>query len=151
MKELLRDLTGGNVAAAKVILSTVVMALATYQVFLMAVGYGRLRLPFLGAGPAARAHRAVGDSIVVLAAVVALMCVVNFGGYSAVGDAGPSQRGRVAVHVVAATSVLALLALKVMVVRAWRRWDRFLPLIGLSLFVAFALVWATSALDYLRR
>ena len=41
------QLSRGNVAQVKTVLATIVMALAVYQLGLMAVGYGKLRLPFL--------------------------------------------------------------------------------------------------------
>ena len=39
----------------------VALALAVYQLALIAVAYGKLRLPFLDPPPAGRSHRAVGD------------------------------------------------------------------------------------------
>jgi hypothetical protein len=152
MKELLRDLTGGQVTEAKVILSSVVVVLAAYQVFLMLVGYGKIRLSFLGPGPATRVHRAVGDTLLVLAAVLAFMCVVNFGGYRGVSKvAGGTEKVRVLVHVVTGTLLLAVLFTKVAVVRLWRQLDRFLPLLGGTIFACFLVIWVTSALDYMTR
>lgn len=58
MEELVQDLTRGNVTEVKVVLASVVAALACYQLFLMAVGYGKVRLRFLDPGPAAFADRA---------------------------------------------------------------------------------------------
>lgn len=79
MEDLFEELTRGNVTEVKVVLASVVAALAVYQVVLMAVGYGRLRPPFLGAGPASSAHRAIGDAIVVVTVLVAVMCLTYFG------------------------------------------------------------------------
>ena len=45
MEELIEDLTRGNVTEVKVVLASIVAALAVNQVLLMAVGYGKLRLP----------------------------------------------------------------------------------------------------------
>lgn len=152
MKEILRDLTGGDVTRAKVILASIVMVLAAYQVFLMAVGYGKLRLPFLRPGPASRAHRAVGDTALVLAAALAFMCIVNFGGVTGVSSAkGGGEKARVAVHVAAGSLLLVALFVKVAVIRAWRRLDRFLPALGIAVFTLFFVIWVTSALDYMAR
>ena len=108
MEDLIGDITRGNVTEVKVVLASVVMALACYQLVLIAVGYGKVRPSFLGARPAALAHRAVGDAIVVMVVVVALMCLSYFG-------FGEDRT----LHVVAATALLVVLALKIAVVRWW--------------------------------
>jgi hypothetical protein len=122
-----------------VVLASIVTALAVYQVALMAVGYGKVRLPFLGAGPASATHRAVGDTIVLVTLVVASACL-SFYGFDDDGGA----------HAISGTALLAVLAVKVAVVR----WggaviSRFLPLLGLSVFTLFAITWSTSAGSFL--
>jgi len=52
VEDFVEQLSRGNVEEVKVVLASVVAALAIYQVLLMAVGYGRLRLPFLASRPA---------------------------------------------------------------------------------------------------
>jgi Family of unknown function (DUF6529) len=52
-------------------------------------------------------------------------------------------------HVIAAIALLAVLALKVLVVRRLHFLGRFLPIIGLSVFVLLAVTWASSAGDFL--
>ena len=69
MEDLFETITRGNVTEVKVVLASVVAALAIYQVLLMAVCYGRLRIGFLQPPAAGWAHRAVGDSIVVVSVV----------------------------------------------------------------------------------
>lgn len=130
------ELTRGNPTEVKTVLASVALALAIYQLALIAVGYGRLRPRFLAAPPAARAHRAVGDTICVIVLVVALMCVAVFGfdAESAVGS----------IHAVAAIAFLALLALKVAVVRSGRLGSA-LPYLGSGVFVLLGATWATSA------
>jgi Family of unknown function (DUF6529) len=137
VQELIEDLTRGNVAEVKVVLASVVLALAVYQVVLASVAYGRLRPPFLSAAVASWTHRASGDAILALTAVVATMCV----GYYGFEDGGA--------HAVAACVVLGLLAAKVLVVRAGGRLGRLLPLLGVSLLAAYAITWLTSAGDFL--
>ena len=74
MEDLVESITRGNVTQVKVVLASVVVALAVYQVLLMAVGYGKLRLPFLRPRAASVAHRAAGDTIVFVTVCVAVMC-----------------------------------------------------------------------------
>jgi len=139
VEELIETLTRGNVSEVKIVLASVVLTLAVYQVTLMAVGYGRLRLPFLRPGPASAAHRAIGDAIVVITIVVATMCVAYFGFAEDGGSA----------HIVVATSLLVVLAFKVAVVRWLHGLGRLLPLLGGAVFVLFAATWATAAAEYL--
>ncbi|MET0958049.1 MAG: DUF6529 family protein [Solirubrobacterales bacterium] len=100
MEGFFETITRGNVTEVKVVLASVVMALAGYQVFLMAIGYGKLRLRFLEPAPATRAHRAIGGTIVVVSLLVAAMCLAYF------------ELDEAAVHAVVASALLAVLALK---------------------------------------
>lgn len=137
MEQLIDDLTRGNVTEVKVVLASVILALAVYQVLLAAVAYGRLRPPFLSGAVASWTHRASGDTILVLTLVVATMCV-SFYGFE---DGG--------LHAVAACVLLALLAAKVVAVRLGGKLGRLLPLLGAALLASFAVVWLTSAGDFL--
>ena len=138
MEDFFEDLTRGNLTEVKVVLASVVISLAVYQLMLIAVGYGKVRPGFLGAGPATRAHRAVGDAIAVLVVVVALMCISYFG-----------FEDDKTLHVVAAIALLAVLALKVAVIRRFHSLGRFLPALGLTVFLLLAVTWLTSAGDFL--
>jgi Family of unknown function (DUF6529) len=138
MEDLVESLTRGNPTEVKVVLATVVVALAVYQLLLIAVGYGRLRPPFLGARPASRAHRAIGDALLVLIVVVAIMCLAVYGWDD---DGG--------VHAVAGAVLLGVLAVKVLVVRAGGRLGRLLPLLGAAVFTLLAVTWLASAGDFL--
>ena len=208
MEDLIEELTRGNVTEVKVILASVVLALAVYQLLLAAVAYGWVRLPFLESHPASWAHRASGDAIVVLTVLVAVACVSYYGfefedeggahaifgaillgvialkviavGYGrvrppflasraaslahrAVGDVIAALLVVVAVmclsyfgieddagaHVVAASALLAVLALKILVLRRWHRLSPLLPALGACVFVLLAVTWATSAGDLL--
>jgi hypothetical protein len=140
VEDLVDSLTRGNVTAVKVVLASVVLALAAYQLALITVGYGKVQSSFLASRAAAAAHRFAGDAIVVLIVVVAVMCISYFG---TSGEDGST------LHVIAAISLLCVLALKVVVVRWWHGASRLLPLLGTSLFALIALTWASSAYLYL--
>jgi uncharacterized membrane protein len=138
VEDLFETLTRGNVTEVKVVLASVVATLAVYQVILMAVGYQKLRPPFLGPGPASAAHRAIGDGIVVITVLVAIMCLSYF-----------ELEDDVVLHVVAASALLGVLALKILVLRRWHAMSRYLPVLGISVLVLFALTWTTSAGSFL--
>ena len=138
MGDVVETLTRGNVIEVKVILASVVLALAVYQLVLIAVGYRVVRPPFLSSRAASFAHRALGDAIAALLVVVAIMCLSYF---ELEDDAGA--------HVVAASALLVVIAFKIMVIRRWHRLGRLLPLLGACVFVLLALTWATSAGDLL--
>jgi small-conductance mechanosensitive channel len=138
MEDLIETLTRGNPTEVKVVLASVALALAVYQVVLISVGYGKLRPPFLAPRPASAAHRAVGDTIAVVLVVVALMCIGYFG-----------LEDDATLHVVAAIALLSVLALKIVVVRWWHAMGRFLPALGISVWLLLALTWLTSAGDFL--
>lgn len=137
MEELLLSLTRGNLPEVKIVLATVVALLAAYQVALMAVGYGKLRLHFLGPRPAAKAHRAIGDSIAAVTLMVAIMCLGYFG-----------FEDDAAVHIVLAIALLAVLGLKILVVRRLHRLGRLLPALGISVFLLFWATWLSAAAEH---
>lgn len=133
MEDLVEELTRGNVAEVKTVLATVVLAVAVYQVVLIAVCYGRLRPPFLAGRPAARAHRAIGDTLAALIVLVAVACLAEYGFDD---DA--------AAHGIAGAALLGALTLKVLVLRAVPRGSRLLPLLGTSVLALIAFTWLTS-------
>jgi len=126
--------TRGNVVEVKTALASVALALAVYQVLLIAVAYGRLRPPVLDAAPASAAHRASGDAIAVILVVVAFACLA----YAGVEDGA-------ALHMAAGTALLLVLGLKITVIRALPRLGHLLPLLGTLVLALLALTWATSA------
>ena len=77
MEDLVYSIKRGNPGSVKTVLASVVLALAAYQVILAAIGYGKLRL--MDARPAFFTHRASGDAIVVVAAVVGFLCLAGYG------------------------------------------------------------------------
>ena len=120
------------------VLASVALALAVYQLALIAVAYGKARPGFLRPAPASRAHRAVGDTIAVLLVVTAVMCISYFG-----------FEDDASFHVVSAVGLIAVLALKVCVVRWWHRLGPLLPVLGVSVWVLLALTWISSAGSFL--
>ncbi len=149
MDQFVDEVTRGNVSQVKTVLASVVLALAGYQVLLMAVGYGKIRVPFLKPKAASLTHRAVGDAAVAVGIFVAFLCYSYFG----VGDGIEHARGeetvRATIHVVAGSLFVVAVVAKVIVVRRYRRLDRLLPAIGLTLFALFSIAWLTSAGNYL--
>lgn len=138
MEGLIEDLTNGTVTEVKVVLASVVLALAVYQLVLAAAAYGWVRPPFLESGPASWVHRASGDAIVVLTILVATACI-SFYGFDDDADA----------HSVLGCILLGVIALKVIAVRAGHRFSRLLPYLGVGLLGLFAATWLTSAGDFL--
>ena len=51
MEELIEDAARWNVAEVKAVLASVALSLGVYQLVVIAVGYGKLRLSFLDVGP----------------------------------------------------------------------------------------------------
>jgi hypothetical protein len=137
VEDLIESLTRGYVTEVKVVLASVVLVLAVYQLVLAAVSYGKVRLRFLESGPATWAHRASGDTILVLAVLVATACISYYG----------FEEG--GAHAVFGGLVLAALALKVLAVRIGGSSSPLLPWIGIALFGLLAATWLTSAGDFL--
>lgn len=138
MEDLVETLTRGNPTEVKVVLASVALALGCYQLLLIAVGYGKLRPGFLGPRAASFSHRAVGDALAIVLVVVAVVCLTLF-----------ELEDDTVAHVVCGSALLAVLALKVFVVRVTRGSSRALPPLGLAVFVLLALTWATSAGQFL--
>ncbi|HEY6730533.1 MAG TPA: DUF6529 family protein [Solirubrobacterales bacterium] len=137
MEDLIENLTRGNVTEVKVVLASVLLALAVYQLVLAAVSYRKVRLRFLDSGPATWVHRASGDTIIVLAVLVAVACLSYYG----------FEEG--GAHAVFGCLLLGALALKVLAVRIGGSSSPLLPWIGIALFGLFAATWLTSAGDFL--
>jgi Family of unknown function (DUF6529) len=149
MNDLIENLTNGHVTEVKIVLTSVVTALALYQAILMTVGYRKLRLPFLRPKVASRAHRTIGDVIAPITALVGLMCLGYFGISEGIDHARDGQEGVVALHVVTGFALAAVLTLKIVVVRWWHSLGRFLPYFGISVLTLFVVTWITSAGMYL--
>jgi Family of unknown function (DUF6529) len=135
VEDFVENLTRGNPGSVKSVLASVVLALASYQLILAAIGYRKL--PIIDAKPAFFTHRASGDMLAVLLVLVALMCLGAFG-----------FEGDYAVHGIAGIAAVAVLAIKVTVLRTGAG-GRFLPALGITLFVALALTWFTVTPDFI--
>jgi hypothetical protein len=145
VEDLIEALTRGNVVGVKIVLTSIVSALAIYQVFLMTVGYGKLRLPFLRPGPASATHRAVGDTVVVITLLVALMCLAYFG----FDDSGHGSDRGSNLHAIPGLLLIGVLALKITVIRWWHQMGRWLPALGITVFILFTITWLTSTIEFL--
>lgn len=145
MEHLVEQAVGGQVTALKIVLTSVVTALAVYQVLLMAVGYGVLRLPFLRPASASVAHRVVGDTIVALVVLIGLLCLAYFGIEDSVADGAPGPDSRAAWHSAASFALVAALAVKLLVLHRWHSLNRFLPALGILVLTLFVMTWLTSA------
>lgn len=138
MEQVFQDWARGNLTEVKVVLTSVLAALAVYQLLLATVIYGRVRPAFLGAGPAALTHRTSGDAIVVLVVLVGAVCL----SYGELEDDAT-------VHAIAGWALAGVLALKIVVVRWWHAAGRVLPLLGIALFSLLVLCWMTTARPFL--
>jgi hypothetical protein len=147
--DIVEAITAGRVTEVKIVLTSVATALAFYQVFLMSVGYGKLRLAFLDPKPASASHRAIGDTIALLTLLVAIMCLSFFEVEDGIEHAARGERGRVLIHVIGGFSLLGILGLKIVVVRWWHALGKALPVLGLSVLALFVLIWVTSVGAYL--
>jgi hypothetical protein len=130
------DITRGNPGSVKAVLASVVLALATYQLILAAIGYRKLPT-IIAERTAFFTHRASGDMIATLLIIVALMCLGAFG-----------LDDDYALHAAAGVGALAVLTIKVTVLRSGRG-GRYLPVLGLSLFLLIAVTWFTVTPDFL--
>jgi hypothetical protein len=149
MEDWVETITFGNVAQVKTVLATIVLCLAVYQVMLMSVGYNKVKTPFLKPKAASFAHRSVGDALAPIAFLVAWMCVSYFEVGDGIEHAAYDETTRAAIHVVAGSAFVAILVLKIIVVRWVRPMHRFLPHLGITALVLFAITWISSAGDYL--
>jgi len=149
MDDWVESVTGGHVTEVKIVLTSIVAALAFYQVFLMAIGYGKLKLPFLHPRSASRAHRAIGDTVVSITLLIGLMCLAYFGIEDGVEHAYPPDQSRVVWHLIVSFALFGVLALKIAVLRWWHSMGKYLPLLGISVLALFIASWVTSSAAYL--
>lgn len=145
MEDLIEAVTGGHVTAVKITLTSVLLGLGLYQTMLMAVGYGKLRPPFLNAASAAVTHRAIGDAIVVMVVLVAGFCLAYYGIEDSPRDGTPGPDVRVGIHIAAGAGLVGVLAFKLVVLHLWRRAQPLLPALGISALILMFVTWLSSA------
>jgi hypothetical protein len=134
VEDFVENLTRGNPGSVKAVLASVVLALATYQLILAAIGYRKL--PVIEARPAFFTHRASGDAIAVLFVLIALACLAVFG-----------FEDDYALHGWAGIAAAVVLAVKVTVIRTGTG-GRALPYLGVTLFTLLAVTWLTVTPDF---
>ncbi len=136
MEDFLEALANNRVGEVKLVLTVVAVALAFYQVFLMLIGYSKVKLPFLQPPAASIAHRSIGDAIIPIVLLVGLMCIGYFGMEDGLEDA--------AFHSLLGVLLAATFALKVIVVRWWHALGGLLPVIGTTLLLLLVGTLATA-------
>ena len=151
MEDLADAITQSNIPQVKTVLTSVITALAVYQVAMMAVGWGKVKLPFLKPRAASFAHRSVGDVIVPTTLLVGWICYAYYGFGDGPEHAYDDEETRATIHAWAGAALLMVLAVKIIVVRWWRSLNRYLPHFGITVFALLVVTWVTSAGDYLAR
>ena len=140
--KFLNDITGGNLLAWKVGLTTAVVALAGVQILLAAGLWGVSSSP-VGAARAAPLHRWNGRVVLVGAVLVGFSCLA--------GPAGPTSPTRVLLHSLFGSVLFAVLVAKFAFLKLVPGGGRWLPITGSALFLSFLAIWATSVADYIAR
>jgi hypothetical protein len=121
--------------------STVVAVLAVSQTWSMEAAMGHLPRGTTSMRTLMRLHRWGGRIAIVLAALVAIFCMVDRG--------APSEPSRVAIHVFFAATAFAALAVKLLLIRfrPALAYD-VAPWLGRYIAFAFVVVWVSSGLAY---
>jgi plastocyanin len=122
----------------KVWLATIVLGVAVLQVASMASVYGWLPVPDRIKEPLAIFHRWEGRTIVFVAVIIAVLCIL---------DPGPqSSPDRQRNHTYLGIAILALLTLKIGVIHfAPKAHTAVLPVLGLAVSGVFVGLWYTSS------
>lgn len=134
MDRFLIELTDNRVPEVKIVLTAVVVALAVYQVALITVVYGKVKLPFLSGRAASFTHRTMGDTIIPVALFVATACLFYF----------EEPFDEASLHGVLGVLLFVVLAFKIAVLHWWKSLGRFLPLLGSSVLVLFVMTTVTA-------
>ena len=135
----LNDLTGGQLLAWKVAVTSFVFALGGLQVAMAASfwGVGGLQI---SPQTAVVVHRWGGRVLLVGAVAVALACLL--------GPAGNTSPTRVVLHSIFGSVLFAALVAKFVLLKFARSGQSWLPAAGILVFVSVFAVWATSVGDY---
>lgn len=135
----LNDLTGGQLLAWKVAITTLVFALAGLQVAMAASFWGVGGFS-LSPSTAASVHRWSGRVLLFGAVLVAIACLV--------GPAGATSPTRTLLHSIFGSVLFAALVVKFVLLKFTPSKQSLLPVAGIVLFLSFFAVWATSVADY---
>lgn len=133
------DLTSGHLLAWKTAVSTLIVAMAGLQVALGARLWGAGGLP-MSTAVASRVHRWNGRLLLVLSMLIAFACLMT--------QAGPISPARILIHSIVGSTLLALLCVKLSLVRVTARGRHRLPAVGIALFVNYVAIWITSVYDF---
>ncbi|MGH2726468.1 MAG: DUF6529 family protein [Actinomycetota bacterium] len=120
--------------------ATIVFVLAGSQVLLAARFTGAVKFGWMRPSTANRIHKMSGRVAIVLAVVVAALCIA--------GPAGATSPTRVALHSIFGALVFAILALKFLLLRVLRKGEKYMPSIGSAVFLTFGAIWITSVADF---
>ena len=133
----LRPGTLDNVIDLKLYLVTVILIGAIIQVGTMSLVYGWLPSPKTWSSNLSLIHRWEGRALALLAVLIATFCILD------PGPQGAPQR--VYIHSTFGIVALALLASKIVVLKAVPALQVALPAFGLLVFASFGVLWYTSA------
>ena len=133
----LRPGTLDDVIDLKLYLVTVILIGAIVQVCTMALVYGWVPSPKAWAANLSGIHRWEGRGLALLAVIVSTFCILD------PGPQGAPQR--VYIHSTFGIVVLALLASKIVVLKAVPKLQVALPAFGLLVAGSFGVLWYTSA------
>ncbi len=133
----IRPGTFDDIIEFKVILATMVLAVAVVQVASMAMVYGWIPVPDRLKDPLAVFHRWEGRTVVFIAVVIAVLCILDPGPQSA-----PDRQLR---HTVLGIAVLALIVAKVGVIHFVPKSGPILPALGVLVSLSFLGLWYTSS------
>jgi plastocyanin len=134
----LRPGTFDDIIEFKVVLATIILGVAALQVVSMATVYGWLPVPDRVKEPLAIFHRWEGRTIVFVAVIIAVLCIL---------DPGPqSSPDRQRNHTILGITILALLTLKIGVIHfAPKAHTAVLPVLGIAVAGIFVGLWYTSS------
>ena len=127
-----------SVFMMKSVLSVVFLAAAIVAIGAMLSLMGRAERTFSGKA-LRKMHRTAGWIVVVLLVVISYFCIRY------VALVGDQMSGRAVFHGVLALILIVVLALKVLIVRRYKEFLRFVPVMGLIVFSLVFVVVATSA------
>ena len=133
----LRPGTFDDLIEVKVWLATMIVVIAVVQVVSMALVYGWIPVSERWKEPVATFHRWEGRTVVFIAVIIAVFCIL---------DPGPqSEPDRQRNHTMLGIAVLALLVIKIAVVNVAPKAGAVIPVLGFAVAATFMGLWYTSS------